>query len=170
MLLLLVSVIRLPKITPDLTSSAIFASHSEPRCCTSAEEYKRLCALLSLHAGSSSQTWLPGIPGLLEGSEAETKPLAPVLLSPGAFCLSALNGGSLLPAVAGVPRPPFTALTSDTERPFAAHWEKTHNTPLTQCTRLHHRWALQLCHVNPAPEPSRSSAGWEEQKTPFTSG
>ena len=81
-MLLLVSIISLPNIAQALSSSSPFVSHSMPRCCTSAEEYKRLCAFFSLHAGSSSQTWLPGIPGLLEGSEPETKPLAPFLLSP----------------------------------------------------------------------------------------
>lgn len=54
--------------------------HRRQRCCTSADEYKCLCAFSSLHAGSDSQTWLPGIPRLLEGSEPETKPLDPILL------------------------------------------------------------------------------------------
>lgn len=75
-----VSPINPLKIKWNLTSSPIFVFHSKPWCCTSAEEYKRLCAFFSLHAGSNSQTWLPGILRLLEGSEPETKPLAPILL------------------------------------------------------------------------------------------
>lgn len=129
LLLPLVSVISLPKISWDPTSLTIFVSHREPRCWTSAEEYKRLCALLSLHASSNSQTWLPGILGLLEGSEPKTKPLAPPSCWAHSILLQRSQRGSLLPAAEGVPRPPFTTLTSDTEQPFAAHWEKTHNTP-----------------------------------------
>lgn len=48
----------------------------------------------SLHAGPNSQTWLPGILGLLEGSEPETKPVAPVLLDP-AYSDSVLSMGGV---------------------------------------------------------------------------
>ncbi|KAK5873037.1 hypothetical protein PBY51_013683 [Eleginops maclovinus] len=80
--------------------------------------------------------------GYLKAVNQRQKPLAPFLFGPehsaSVRSMGREGRGSLLQAVEGVPRPPFNKLTSDTERPFAAHWEKTHNTPLTQHTMLHH--------------------------------
>lgn len=86
------------------------------------------------------------------------KAFSPLLVVPTAFCLSALNGGggggqSVLPTVEGVPQPPFTRLTSDTERPFAAHWEKTHNTLPTQYTMPRHRWDPQTAPCQAPTQP-----------------
>ena len=128
----------------------IVVSHSEPPCCTSAEEYKRLCALFSQRAGSNSQTRLPGIPGLHEGSEPETKPLAPVLLSP-RHSASALSMGGVSSQLQRGSRGPHSPRSPLTRSGPLRYTERKHTTlPPTQYTMLHRRWALPQRYVNPA--------------------
>lgn len=119
-----------------------------PRCCPSAETHKSLCVLHVLHAGSSGPTWLPGTPGPREGGEPETKPLAPVLLSPAhsASVPSMVGASSQLwregkGRGGGVVRAPFTTLTSDTEGHLIAHWEETLGTNTVSA-------APHLCRAN----------------------